>query len=139
MKQVVAIDGSPRKSTTNKLLIELANILWDQQIQVTTINLGEYQIGDCIGCELCFRKSSQCFRKDASQEILSQVLEADGVILASPVYVMNITGRLKNLIDKTASWIHCPPMVEKGGRLTHPPHPDLYPDRIPARLSGSVP
>jgi multimeric flavodoxin WrbA len=113
MKQIVAINGSPRKSTTNKLLIELADILRDQQIEVTMINLGEYQIGDCIGCEVCIRKLSQCFQKDDSQEILSQVLEADGVILASPVYIMNITGRLKSLIDKTASWIHRPPMVGK--------------------------
>jgi len=113
MKQVVAINGSPRKSTTNKLLIEIADILRDQQIQVTIINLGEYQIDDCIGCEFCIRKSSRCFQKDDSQEILSLVLEADGIILASPVYVMNITGRLKSLIDKTASWIHRPPMVGK--------------------------
>ena len=113
MKQVIAVNGSPRKTSTHKLLLEIANILEDQQIQVTILNLRDYQIDDCIGCELCIRKTSQCFQKDDSQKILSKLLASDGVILASPVYVMNITGRLKSLIDKTASWIHRPPLVGK--------------------------
>lgn len=113
MKHVVAVNGSPRKTTTHKLLVEIADLLVDQDIEVTTINLSDYQIEDCIGCELCIRKTSQCFHKDDSQTILSQLVAADGLILASPVYVMNITGRLKSLIDKTASWIHRPPMVGK--------------------------
>lgn len=113
MKQVIAINGSPRKTTTHKLLLEIAKLLESQQIEVTIINLRDYQIDDCIGCELCIRKTSKCFQKDDSQTILSKLVKADGVILASPVYVMNITGRLKSLIDKTASWIHRPPMVGK--------------------------
>ncbi len=68
---------------------------------------------DCIGCELCIRKGAQCIQKDDSHSILSQIVAADGVILASPVYVMNITGKLKSLIDKTASWVHRPPMGGK--------------------------
>ena len=113
MKHVVAINGSPRKATTHKLLGEIADLLEAQQVQVTTINLGDYQVDDCIGCEVCIRKGSQCIQKDDSESILSQIVAADGVILASPVYVMNITGGLKSLIDKTASWVHRPPMVGK--------------------------
>ncbi|MCP4536671.1 MAG: flavodoxin family protein [Chloroflexi bacterium] len=113
MKHVVAVNGSPRKAATHRLLIEAADLLKAQQIQVTMINLGDYQIDDCTGCEICIRKTSQCFHKDDSQAILSQIVGSDGVILASPVYVMNISGRLKSLIDKTASWIHRPPMVGK--------------------------
>ena len=83
------------------------------QIHVTVINLGDYKIDDCIGCELCIRKTSSCFQKDGAQTILSKLVEADGIILASPVYLMHITGKLKSLIDKTASWVHRPPMVGK--------------------------
>jgi len=113
MKQVVAVNGSPRKSTTHRLLIELADLLEAQDIRVTVLNLSDYQIYDCTGCEICIRKTSSCYQKDDSQTILPQLVGADGVILASPVYVMNITGRLKSLIDKTASWIHRPPMAGK--------------------------
>jgi len=113
MKQVIAVNGSPRKTSTYKLLLEIADLLEGQQIQVTIINLQDYHIDDCIGCELCIRKTSQCLQKDDSQKILSKLVTYDGVILASPVYVMNITGRLKSLIDKTASWVHRPPMAGK--------------------------
>ncbi|MBI9045223.1 MAG: NAD(P)H-dependent oxidoreductase [Anaerolineaceae bacterium] len=113
IKRVVAVNGSPRKTSTHKVLMELADLLEAQQIQVTILDLADFQIGGCIGCELCIRKTSQCFQKDNAQEILTQMQSADGIILASPVYVMNITGRLKSLIDKTASWIHRPPMAGK--------------------------
>ena len=113
MKQVVAINGSSKNANTQKLLVELAEILKSYQVQVTILNLGDYQIEDCIGCELCIRKTSVCFQKDDSQIILNQLLAADGVILASPVYLMQVTGKLKSLIDKTASWVHRPPMVGK--------------------------
>jgi hypothetical protein len=80
---------------------------------MTIVSLADYQISDCAGCEACVRKTSQCVQKDDTQEVLSQVVEADGVILASPVFIMHITGKMKSLIDKTASWYHRPPMVGK--------------------------
>lgn len=113
MKKVVAINGSSKNANTQKLLIELKEVLSTEQIQVTILNLGDYQIEDCIGCELCIRKTSTCFQRDDAAAILSQLVEADGIILASPVYLMQITGKLKSLIDKTASWVHRPTMVGK--------------------------
>jgi multimeric flavodoxin WrbA len=116
-KRVIAINGSSRKVTTQKLLDEIAAALAAQQIDVTVISLAGREIGDCIGCELCIRKTSECYQQDEAKEILPQLLDADGIILASPVYVMNITGKLKSLIDKTASWIHRPPLVGKPALL----------------------
>jgi multimeric flavodoxin WrbA len=113
MKHVVAINGSPKKATTFKLLREIAAMLEVHQIKVTILNLGDYAITECIGCEQCIRKTSVCFQDDDAQSILSQLVNADGVILASPVYVMNIPGKLKSLIDKTASWVHRPKMAGK--------------------------
>jgi multimeric flavodoxin WrbA len=113
MKHVVAINGSSKNANTHRLISEIANVLAVHQIHVTVINLGDYKIDDCIGCELCIRKTSSCFQKGGAQTILSKLVEADGIILASPVYLMHITGKLKSLIDKTASWVHRPPMVGK--------------------------
>jgi multimeric flavodoxin WrbA len=116
-KRVIAINGSSRKVTTHKLLKEIAAVLAPHHIEVTVISLAGQEIGDCIGCELCIRKTSECYQKDAAREILPQLVGADGIILASPVYVMNITGKLKSLIDKTASWIHRPTLVGKPALL----------------------
>ncbi len=117
MKHVIAISGSPKKATTYKLLQEITSVLEPHHISVTLVNLGDYEILECTGCELCIRKTSECFQNDDGKTILPQLLAADGLILASPVYVMNITGRLKSFIDKTSSWVHRPPMVGKPALL----------------------
>ena len=113
MKHVVAINGSPKKSCTFQLLSEIAALLKSHNITVTILNMGDFNIIECTGCELCVRKTSACFQNDDAHVILPQLMDADGVILASPVYLMNITGRLKSLIDKTSSWVHRSPMVGK--------------------------
>jgi multimeric flavodoxin WrbA len=112
-KYVVAVNGSPRNVTTQKLLDEIAAKLASYQIEVTTISLAGKEIKDCAGCERCIRETTLCIQRDAAQEILAQLLAADGVILASPVYMMHVSGKLKSLIDKTASWVHRPPMAGK--------------------------
>ena len=113
MRQVIAINGSPRKTTTHRLLESIADLLEAHDVKVTILNLRDHRIDDCIGCEQCIRKTSRCFQADDAQEILDRIVASDGVILASPVYLMHITGRLKSLIDKTASWVHRPPLVGK--------------------------
>jgi len=113
LKHVVAISGSPRKGMTNKLLEDISDALAPYHVEVTIVRLQGYEIRDCVGCEACIRKTSQCIQQDDAQAILSQLLQADGIILASPVYMMSVTGKLKSLIDKTASWVHRPPLVGK--------------------------
>lgn len=116
-KRVIAINGSSRQGTTQKVLEEIAAALAPRQIEVIVISLAGREIGDCIGCERCIRKTSECYQQDAARDILPQLIDADGIILASPVYVMNVTGKLKSLIDKTASWVHRPPLVGKPALL----------------------
>lgn len=116
-KTVLAINGSSRKGSTQRLLEQIAARLSPHQVRVDLVTLAGREIKDCVGCELCIRKTSQCYQQDDAQEILSQLQKADGLIVASPVYVMNITGKLKSLIDKTASWVHRPPLVGKPALL----------------------
>jgi len=116
-KHVVILNGSSRKATTHSLLKQIAALLEAQHIETTLIDLTDHQISDCIGCEICIRQTGRCFHADDAEQILAQFREADGIVLASPVYVMNVAGKLKSLIDKTASWIHRPPMVGKPALL----------------------
>lgn len=113
MKHIVVLNGSPRKATTHKLLSGMAALLESNGFEVTVLNIADYDIEDCAGCQLCIRKTSKCYQKDDADAILSQFVNADGVVIASPVYLMSIPGKLKSLFDKTASWVHRPPMVGK--------------------------
>jgi multimeric flavodoxin WrbA len=113
LKHVIAINGSPRKKKTLALLEKITTHLETYQVQTTVLNLGDYQIGDCTGCEACILRTSRCVQEDDVQEIKSRIVAADGIILASPVFMMQITGKMKSLIDRTAHWFHRPPNVGK--------------------------
>ncbi|MFN2108711.1 MAG: flavodoxin family protein [Anaerolineae bacterium] len=113
MKHVVMLNGSPRKATTYKVLSEIAVLLEARGLEVTVLNIADYAITECVGCQLCIRKTSKCYKQDDADEVLSKLVHADGIVLSAPVYLMNIPGKLKNLFDKTASWVHRPPMIGK--------------------------
>lgn len=106
--QVILVNGSRRKSTTDRYLRQIAVILEAEGVSSTTISLADYQIAQC---EQCVRKASWCVVPDDSRGILSQILNADGLVLGSAVYVGTVTGKLKSLLDKTASRLHRPPAV----------------------------
>ena len=74
MKHVVAINGSPRKAATHRLLIEAADLLEARQIQVTMINLGDYQIDDCTGCEIWVVFKPNTCATDTHWTLLSWIL-----------------------------------------------------------------
>ena len=113
MKHVIAINGSPRKANTTLLLNRIGGVLAKHGVKTTVISLSDYRIMECIGCETCVRKTGKCFQDDATEAVLSQLRNADGIILSSPVYLMQITSSMKRMIDKTPSWTHRPPLVGK--------------------------
>ena len=108
---VLALNGSPRQGNTHRVIQEIADLLRPHGIDVRELSLARLRIDDCVGCERCIRETSACVLPDDAGDILDLLTKADGLILASPVYVMQVPGRLKSLIDKTASWVHRPPLA----------------------------
>ncbi len=108
---VVIINGSPRNGNTARVLHDIEEILRAEGIGTSLVHLAGLTIRDCTGCERCIRETTACVFQDDAREILSQVLTADGLVLATPVYVGTVTGKLKSLIDKTAAWLHRPQTV----------------------------
>lgn len=112
MKKVVALLGSNRKKNTYRLLTEIRALLEKHQIELVIIELYRQTIGDCLGCEACILHG-QCARRDDTQAIMEQLLEADGIILASPVYLQQVSGKLKTFFDRTCVWYHRPALAGK--------------------------
>ncbi len=110
MNKIVMINGSPRKKGTYNLLKDLSKKIPHNEIQI--INLGDYNLKDCAGCENCIMKGP-CPLKDEGIQILDKLKDADGIILGSPIYLRQISGILKVLIDRTCSWYHRSPLVGK--------------------------
>lgn len=109
-KKVLAINSSKRKKNTYGLLEQMKNQLGEKNIEVEILNLFDYEIQECSGCEICLTKGT-CILKDQAEELMNKLREYDGLILSTPVYMGNISGKLKVFVDRTCRWFHRPELI----------------------------
>ncbi len=112
MKKVVALHASRRKVNTYKLLLQLQQDLAGYDIEVEILSLYDYNLKDCIGCEKCILRG-ECIHQDDAQLLMDKMAAADGIILSSPVYLKQVSGKLKGFIDRTCKWYHRPVLYGK--------------------------
>jgi multimeric flavodoxin WrbA len=101
--KVVGINGSPRKKGNTAILINrVFGELEQEGIETEFVQLGGRPIRGCLSCYKCFQnKDCRCANdKDVLNEILAKMVEADGILLASPTYFSNMTAEMKALIDR---------------------------------------
>jgi len=83
-------------------------------LEFETLHLAHMDIQMCRGCRTCFDHGEErCPLKDDVPAIKAKIDEADGVILASPVYVDDVNGVAKNWIDRLAYVCHRPAFAGK--------------------------
>ena len=98
--KIVAIVGSPRpKGNTNYLVDRALEAAAELGAQVKKIDLCKYKINPCLGHDDC-SSFECCTQKDDAIWILDELLNADGVILATPVYWYNVSAQMKAIIDR---------------------------------------
>ena len=98
--KVLLINGSPHeKGCTYTALIEAAEALQKQNIEIEIFQLGKQPLAGCIGCNACM-KTGRCFRKDKVNELLDKAMEADGFIFGSPVHFASASGMLTSFMDR---------------------------------------
>ena len=101
--KVIAINGSARKNGNTAFLInEVFKILKKHDIDCEMIQLSGEYIRGCIACDQCYElKNNTCIQKDdIVNECIQKMIDADGIILASPTYFSNVTAEMKALIDR---------------------------------------
>lgn len=102
--KVLAINGSPRgsKGNTHIMVSEILAGMIDSGASTENILLSTKKIHNCMGCFTCWTKTpGKCAIKDDMEELLAKQNDADILIYASPLYVDNITGLLKNFMDRS--------------------------------------
>lgn len=77
------------------------------------IHLCDFKINFCRHCEECHKKIMHCLIADSIPQILKKMLEADGIILASPNYINQVTASMKALFDRCTHFIHCKRLLGK--------------------------
>ena len=77
--------------------------------EIHRVALFDENIQPCRGCRVCFDKGeAYCPQHDNFLSLRDELLKADGVVLASPVYVEDVNGTMKNWIDRMAFACHRP-------------------------------
>jgi multimeric flavodoxin WrbA len=101
--KVVAFNGSARKDGNTAMLIRrVLQVLGAEGIETELIQLAGERISGCNACRTCFStKNARCVIEDDNvNEYIQKIVEADGVILGSPVYFSMMSPELKALIDR---------------------------------------
>jgi multimeric flavodoxin WrbA len=100
-KKVLVLSASPRKGGNSDLLCD-EFIKGAQEVgsQAEKVFLKDKKINYCTGCGTCF-KTKNCSQKDDMGEILGKMVNADVIVMATPVYFYTMNGQMKTLIDRT--------------------------------------
>ena len=98
--KVLLINGSPRTmGNTSILLKEMANVFSQYGVEVEQVDIGNKDIRGCIGCGNCFESGECCFN-DLVNETSKKFKEADGLVVASPVYYASPNGTVISFLDR---------------------------------------
>jgi len=98
--KVLGIMGSPRiKGNTDLLLDEALKGTRSQGAEVEKIVVDRLKIAPCREYYGCLKDGS-CVIRDDMDDIYPKLLEADGIIVASPIFFYGLTAQLKALIDR---------------------------------------
>ena len=89
------ISASNRKNNRYYLLNKL------KSENDTFISLADLDIKYCLGCNACQKnKENQCVLRDDMSKIYDAITKCDNIIIMSPIYMNQITGILKNVLDR---------------------------------------
>jgi len=101
--KVLLINGSPHNDgSTYFALTEITKTLEQEQIEWEIFNIGNKPVRGCLGCNHCRNTGTHAcvFDDDICNEMIQKMLEADGIIIGSPVYYAGPNGALCALLDR---------------------------------------
>ncbi len=114
--KIAAIMSSPNgmKGYTSILLKPLLAEAERLGAEVELFQLKDFKINFCKGCTKTCHKTGECHQKDDDfAKILGGMLDADGVVFATPNYMFSITAQLKALLDRCNFPLHCGKFFDK--------------------------
>ena len=98
--KVLAINGSPRKDGNTALsLEEMGKVFAEEGIDFEVIQIGNSAIRGCTACGGCAR-TGRCVINDGVNEAALKFRDADGLVIASPVYYGSANGTLISFLDR---------------------------------------
>ena len=110
--KVLAISGSPRDGNTDAMLKKVLDGAKSKGANIELVKLREKKIGFCDGQSEC-EKTKSCHFADDMQAICGKIFDVDVIVLGSPNYFNNVSGLMKNFIDRMNPYWDSPKLKEK--------------------------
>ena len=108
--KVLVLMGSPRKGNTYRAAERIREIIQKKvPVEWEYVMLKDAHLEDCRGCYMCFEKGEEyCSLKDEASPLERKMMEADGIIFATPVYGFQVSYLMKLFIDRHGYIFHRP-------------------------------
>lgn len=91
MLKTLIFNGSPRIQGDTMSLVNKVITGLDEEYKL--VNAYRCEISPCVDCRYCWENDG-CAVKDEMQEVYSYIQECDNILIASPIYFSELTGKL---------------------------------------------
>jgi multimeric flavodoxin WrbA len=99
--KVLGISTSPRrKQNTEKLVEKVLEGSASLGAETELYTISGKHINPCTGCDEC-RDTKKSVINDDMQELYNKIIDADGIVIGTPVYFYDMTAQCKTIIDRT--------------------------------------
>ncbi|MFA5554901.1 MAG: flavodoxin family protein [Phycisphaerae bacterium] len=120
--KITIFNSSPKqqKSNTQAMVDEFVKGAEKAGAEAETIFLAQKQIKPCTGCLSCwFKTPGKCVFDDDMGELLEKVKKSNIVVFATPLYVDNISGLMKNFMDRFMPLLNPHIETDSSGESVH--------------------
>ena len=115
--KVLIINGSPRVGGNTAIALqEMERVFAENGVEVTTMQIGNKDIRGCMACGTC-EKKGKCVFDDAVNEAAPLFKEADGLVVASPVYYASANATLIAFLDRLFYSCSCDKRMKVGASV----------------------
>lgn len=103
--KIIALQSSPRKGGNTDVLVDnILKTIENENIPTEKIYLFDYDIQSCIMCDGCkSEETPYCILDDDFNELIKYILNAEILILSTPVYWGNVSGKMKTFMERCYS------------------------------------
>ena len=100
-KNVLVLSGSPRIQGNSDILCdEFIKGAKEKNHKIEKVYINKLKIDWCQACYAC-KKTGKCCKNDDMAAILEKIINADVIVLSTPVYFYSMSGQMKTFIDRT--------------------------------------
>ena len=99
--KVLFVNGSSHENgTTMAAINEMEKVFHEDGIETEVIQLGKAPISDCLQCGYCSKHNECVIKDDGVNDFVRKAHDADGFVIASPVYYAHPSGRIFDFLDR---------------------------------------